>query len=65
MERKTLMEAVAARALDYRIGLSALCKRAGVSRTIAARWERGTGVPKLPTIKKLEDEMAALEATES
>lgn len=51
------MQAVADRALEYRIGLSALCAQAGVSRTVAARWERGTATPTLPTIGRLEREL--------
>lgn len=54
MDRKALMQSVAVRAFDARIGLGALCSMAGVSRTVAARWEAGANTPSLPTIGKLE-----------
>lgn len=58
MDRKTLMEGIAKEAFDRRIGLSALCHKAGVSRTVAYRFERGEFLPTLPTIGKLEKALA-------
>lgn len=48
------MEGIAKEAFDRRIGLSALCAKAGVSRTVAYRFERGEFLPTLPTIGRLE-----------
>lgn len=56
------MKSVEYKALALRIDLSALCARAGLSRTIATRWKKGAGTPSLPTIQKLERELAAVEA---
>ncbi len=61
MDRKTLMQGIAKEAFDRRIGLSALCAQAGVSRTVAYRFERGEYLPTLRTIGKLE---RALEAAQ-
>ena len=55
------MAALEKRAFDARIGLHALCKRAGISGTVITRWRDGTGLPSLPTIGKLEDAIAAVE----
>lgn len=54
MDRKTLMQNIAKEAFDRRIGLSSLCHAAGVSRTVAYRYEREEYMPTLPTIGKLE-----------
>lgn len=62
MERKALMEAVAARSLALRMELATVCTRAGLSQTIAQRWNRGEGTPRLPTIAKLERALDEIEA---
>jgi len=62
MDRKTLMANVAKNALDSRIELSALCKRAGVSPTIAYRYKKDGIAPTLPTIGKLECALVELTA---
>ncbi|MBK9005300.1 MAG: hypothetical protein IPM41_16220 [Sphingomonadales bacterium] len=54
MDRKTLMQNISKEAFDRRIGLSALCAKAGISRTVAYRFQRNEYVPSLPTIGKLE-----------
>ena len=48
------MQNIADEAFNRRIGLSALCAQAGISRTVAYRFERGEYMPSLPTIGKLE-----------
>lgn len=60
MDKKTLMDAIAKEAFDRRIGLSSLCAQAGVSRTVAYRFERGECMPTLPTIGKLEKALQAI-----
>ncbi len=60
-ERKALMQAVGWRALAYRVNLSALCARAGLSRTIAYRWKWKDSPPTLPTIGKLERALDEIE----
>ncbi len=60
MDRQTLMANVAQAALDKRIHLSALCKLAGVSTSIAHRYEKGGIAPTLPTIGKLEGALGEL-----
>ena len=55
MDKNALMKQVEQRAFDCRIGLPALCKKAGVSRYL----NDGT-VPRLPTIGKLETALAQL-----
>lgn len=56
------MADVERRAFDARIGLSALCKSADVSRTVAYRWMREKKItPSLPTIGKLEHALERLE----
>lgn len=62
MERNALMQALQWRALAYRVGLSALCHRAGLSRTIAYRWEKENKPPTLPVIGKLERTLDSIEA---
>lgn len=62
MDRKTLMAAVERRATDARIGLSQLCHQAGLSRTIATRWQNNAYTPLLPTIGRLEVELDRIEA---
>lgn len=59
--RISLMEAVERRAIEARIGLSALCRRAGLSYTISTRWRNRAYVPTLPTIGKLEDALETFE----
>lgn len=62
MDRIHLMEALEKRAFEARIGLSHLCHRAGLSRTIATRWQNDRSVvPLLPTIGKLENAMDIIE----
>ena len=65
MDRKQLMRTVEQQAFEARIGLSALCAKANLSRTIAYRWQKKTGVPTLPTIGKLEIALAAHQAEQS
>lgn len=48
------MQNISKEAFDRRIGLSALCAKAGISRTVAYRFQRNEYVPSLPTIGKLE-----------
>jgi transcriptional regulator with XRE-family HTH domain len=61
MTREQAMTALEIRAFRNRIGLSQLCHSAGLSRTIATRWQNEKGTPLLPTIGRLE---AALDAIE-
>lgn len=61
MDRKALMEQVERRAFDARVTLHSLCTSAGLSGTIAARWQNGDAIPSLPTIGKLEIELAKVE----
>jgi DNA-binding phage protein len=56
------MEGIAKEAFDRRIGLSSLCHKAGISRTVAYRFERGEFLPTLPTIGKLEKALQELVA---
>lgn len=67
MERENLMMALEYRALAYRVGLSALCARAGVSRTVAYRWKspKGRVVPTLETIGRLERKLDEIVAERS
>jgi hypothetical protein len=58
MNRKTLMQAVYDSATEKRIGLRALCVKAGVSPTVAYRFTKDNRAPMLPTIAKLERELA-------
>ena len=60
MDRKTLMENVARSAVDKRIELSNLCKRAGVSTATGHRYKVLGIPPTLPTIAKLEKALAEL-----
>lgn len=62
MDRKALMEQVERRAFEARVTLHSLCASAGLSGTIAARWQKGDAIPSLPTIGKLEGEIAKVEA---
>lgn len=64
MDRKELMQAVEQRAFAARITLHALCRRAGISGTTSTRWLDPACpiVPSLPTIGKLEREIAKVEA---
>ncbi len=59
--RNSLMEAVEKRAVAARVGLSSLCRQAGISYTVAYRWRARTYLPTLPTIGKLEETMAGIE----
>lgn len=61
MEREMLMKALVLRALAYRVELSALCARAGLSRTIAYRWQAGKHTPRLRTIGRLEAALGDIE----
>lgn len=61
MERKDLMADIERRAFEARIGLHKLCRDAGLSGTIATRWNRGRTAPSLPTIGKLEKMLVAIE----
>jgi DNA-binding phage protein len=54
MSKNDLMKKLEKRAFDCRIELPALCKKAGVSRTVAYRYLNEGTVPTLPTIGKLE-----------
>jgi transcriptional regulator with XRE-family HTH domain len=65
MDRKTIMAALEKRATDARIELHTLSSRAGISFTVISRWRRGKGVPKLPTIEKLEAELDKVLAEKS
>jgi hypothetical protein len=55
------MAEVEQRAFDARISLHTLCRQANVSGTIATRWLQKTGTPLLPTIGKLESQLALIE----
>lgn len=54
MDKNALMKQLEKRAFDCRIELPALCKKAGVSPTVAYRYLKKGSVPTLPTIGKLE-----------
>lgn len=58
MDKNALMKQIEQRAFDCRIGLPALCQKAGVSRTVAYRYLNDGTVPRLPTIGKLEKALA-------
>lgn len=55
------MNALQWKCTAYRITLAELCKKAGVSLTIASRWNRGMNVPSMQTIARLEAALLPME----
>lgn len=55
------MADVEGRAFAARITIHALCKDAGLSGTIATRWNNGRYTPSLATIGKLEQKLTEME----
>ena len=62
MDRNSLMEAIATRAGESRIGLAQVWAEAGISATSLHRWRKGKCIPKMPTIGKLETALERLTA---
>ena len=62
MDKKATLEALISRCFAARMTVAQVCDRAGVSRATVSYWkadpERMTG----PTVGKLEDALAAIEA---